>query len=394
MFMNEADQDSKTQLRISHFCFALDRTKGGAAGGVILTATELTKFGILNEIYSSGNTRKQLASNLSTWTELNNIGVNIIYSTSPVKNDYGLGFSFGCFSKLGRMQRSSLVILHQVYTLSTFIGYIFARKNRMPYAVFPHGSLTHYHEANNTLIKKIAKKVIITKILQKAEIIIVTCESEKEDLDKSIRPKAVLLPYGSEIKMDFLGKGNESSNDGNYLRVLFSGRFDRKKNLRLLLAAMPLIVSKYPDLILDIAGSGSRDETEVLIKFAQELNVANNVIFHGWVKKSEVENLLDSAQLLVLPSENENFALVVSEALSHGVPCVVSKFVGTSDIVAKHHAGEIIEELTPESIAAAVLTVLGGDNLAYREAALTAAREDLDWAKIALKWKLLVASLV
>jgi glycosyltransferase involved in cell wall biosynthesis len=391
--MNETEQDSKSQLRISHFCFALDRTKGGGAGGVILTAMELTKFGILNEIYSSGNTRKQLASNSSTWTELHNIGVNVIYSISPVKNDYGLGIPFGFFSKSGRMQKSSLVILHQVYTLSTFIGFRYAMKNQIPYAVFPHGSLTHYHEANNTMIKKIAKKVIITKILQKADRIIVTCESEKEDLHKSIRSKAVLLPYGAEIKMDLLGNSNKSRSNGNYLRVLFSGRFDRKKNLRLLLEAMPLIVSKYPELILDIAGSGSRGETEVLIKFAQELNVANNVIFHGWMKKSEVENLLNSAQLLVLPSENENFAQVVSEALSHGVPCVVSKFVGTSDIVAKHHAGEIIQELTPESVAAAVLTVLGGDKLGYREAALSAAREDLDWSKIALKWKLLVASL-
>ncbi len=384
-------KDSKSQLRISHFCFALDRAKGGGAGGVILTAMELTKFGIFNDIYSSGNTRKQLASNLSTWKELQSIGVNVFFSIALLKNQYGLGFPFGNSPKLGRMQKSNLVILHQIYTLSTLIGYRYARRNRIPYAVFPHGSLTHYHEADNTLVKKIAKKVIITRILLNAEKIIVTCESEKEDLHKLIRTKAVLLPYGADHAR--FRKGNKSKGDGHNLRLLFSGRFDKKKNLRLVLAAMPSILSKYPNVILDIAGSGSKLETNALIKFTQQLNLTNNVIFHGWVKKSEMEDFLDSTQLLVLPSENENFAQVVSEALSHGVPCVVSKFVGTSDIVAKHHAGEIIEELTPESVAAAILMILDGDERAYREAALTAAREDLDWSKIALKWKTLVASL-
>ena len=95
----------------------------------------------------------------------------------------------------------------------------------------------------------------------------------------------------------------------------------------------------------------------------------------------------------MLPSENEKFALVVSEALSAGVPCVVSKFVGTSDIVAKHHAGEIIDELTPESVAAGVIKVLEGDENAYRAAAIQATCEDLDWSKIALRWKALISSL-
>ena len=181
--------------------------------------------------------------------------------------------------------------------------------------------------------------------------------------------------------------------DSRNLRILFSGRFHKVKNLPLLIAAMPLIVSKFPHLILDIAGKGSEGERSVLVKLIHDLNIEKSVEFHGWVDRYEMEQLFRSASLLVLPSESENFAQVVSEALSSGVPCVVSQFVGTSDIVARHHAGEIIEELTPESVAAAVLKVLEGDQLAYREAAFKATREDLDWSKIALKWKALISSL-
>jgi len=75
------------------------------------------------------------------------------------------------------------------------------------------------------------------------------------------------------------------------------------------------------------------------------------------------------------------------------VPCVVSKYVGTSDIVAKHHAGEIIKELTPTSVADGILKVLQGDETKYREAAFEAVQNSLDWSKIALQWKGLVTSL-
>jgi glycosyltransferase involved in cell wall biosynthesis len=96
---------------------------------------------------------------------------------------------------------------------------------------------------------------------------------------------------------------------------------------------------------------------------------------------------------LILPSDNENFAIVVAEALSHGVPCVVSKFVGASDLIAKHHAGKIINEMTPEAVADAIIKVLSGDEAKYRAAALKAVSEDLDWMKITLQWKTLIRSL-
>ena len=391
--MNDRKSMSNSQTRICHFCYALDAAKGGVPGGVVLTALQLTKFGILNEIYSSGITRKQLVRNSSFWAPLSKIGVNIEYSITPFENAYGLGTSIGIWSKINKILIPDLVVLHQVYTLSTFLGYRYAKRNGIPYAVFPHGSLTHYIEGDRTLIKNIAKRLIISRILRDSDAIIVTCESEKADLQIRLQSKSTLLPYGAEIKnMDSESEHNLAS-DSRSLRILFSGRFHKVKNLPLLIAAMPLLVSKFPHLMLDIAGTGSDRERSILVKLIHELNIEKNVEFHGWVDRSEMEQLFRSTSLLVLPSENENFALVVSEALSSGVPCVVSQFVGTSDIVARHHAGEIIEELTPESVAAAVLKVLEGDQLAYRDAAFKATREDLDWSKIALKWKALISSL-
>ena len=376
-----------------HFTCELNPRMGGIPSGIEITSANLKTSGINSSVVSFGNSSTSTRAASSRVQRMRNDGSNIVVKPSWFTNSYGIGWNFGFLKRLSVPSVYSVVVLHQVYTLSTLIGYRYSKKNRIPYVVFPHGSLTHYHESDSKLIKGAARRLIIKKILREAGAIIVTCVSEKMDLEVGLQPKAILLPYGAEIGNLLLDIKNKTGGDSKITRILFSGRFDKKKNLPMLLKALPGILSKYPNLVLDIAGSGTTKEIRNLKTIIATLELENNIEFHGWVDRSEMEQLFRSASLLVLPSENENFAQVVSEALSSGVPCVVSQFVGTSDIVARHHAGEIIEELTPESVAAAVLKVLEGDQLAYREAAFKATREDLDWSKIALKWKALISSL-
>ena len=390
--MNDSRKTVRPQPRIVHFCFALDSSKGGVPAGVLLSVMQLTKFGIHNQIFSTGNTKNQIERNAIDHANLANVGVVFKYSPARIKNSYGIGSLKGLNKDLAEFSKPNFVVLHQVYTLSTLLGYRYAKRFGIPFAVKPHGSLTHYHESDSMLIKFLAKKLIISKILREANAIIVTCDSEKYDLDISLQPKAYKLLYGANI-YDRVGQINlPATRVSNGLRIMFSGRFDKKKNLPLLLKSMSQILTKYPDLILDIAGSGTPKEIGNLRTIVQTLGLERNIKFHGWIDRTKMNELFSSTRLLVLPSENENFALVVAEALSVGVPCVVSKFVGSSDIVVKHHAGEIIEELTPTAVAVAVIKVLEGDENAYRAAAIEATRSELDWSKIALQWRAMVTS--
>lgn len=380
-------------MRITHFCFCLDFSRGGVVTGLMNTVEQLTKNGISNQIISFGNTRKQINANSLYMSEINSLGVDYIYTVARFKNDYGLGSLRGLKRKLCNLTKSNLVVIHQIYTFSTLLGYIYAKTNDIPYVIQPHGSLTKYHEADSKLIKFLAKGLIISRILREADAIVVTCESEREDLKPMLQAKACQLNYGaipnSSVNQTFrkLPENNEN------LRIIFSGRFDKKKNLSLVIRAMPLILKMYPELILDIAGSGTKNELKMLRNLVSSLSLEGSVQFHGWINRLKLSELLANARLLVLPSENENFAIVVAEALSAGVPCVVSKFVGTADIVAKYHAGEVIDELSHTAVAKGILKVLQGDEIKYREAAIEAVTESLDWSEIALKWKALVRSL-
>jgi glycosyltransferase involved in cell wall biosynthesis len=380
-------------MRISHFTFSLDVSKGGVPAGVLMTAKQLTRYGFSNQVISTGNTVDQLERNSSNIAELKAIGVEFNYSLSRFQNNYGLGSFRNLMKTITAMPKPDLIVLHQIYTFSTILGYWYAKKFQIPYAVKPHGSLTKYHESDSRFIKFLAKKMIISRILLDSDAIIVTCESEKADLSFALQSKAFNLPYGSfspnqqDENHTFLQPAIQN------LRIVFSGRFDKKKNLPLLIKSLPRVLDRYPELILDIAGSGSENEVTDLHQLVSSLQLEPSIQFHGWIGPERMRQLLSASKLLVLPSKNENFAIVVAEALSLGIPCVVSKFVGTADIVAKHLAGEVIDELTPTSIADGIIKVLQGDGAAYRKAAIEATRDELDWSKIALQWKALVTSL-
>ncbi len=380
-------------MRISHFSFSLDASKGGVPAGILMIAKQLTKYGFKNQIISTGNTVGQLERNSNNIAELKAMGVEFNYSMSRFQNNYGLGSFRNLKKSITSMPKPDLIVLHQIYTFSTILGYWYAKKYQIPYAVHPHGSLTKYHEADSRYVKILAKKLIISRILLESDAIIVTCESEKADLSIPLQCKAFNLPFGS-IFLDQQGGDSTFLEPAHRnLRIVFSGRFDKKKNLPLLIESLPQVLDKYPELILDIAGSGYANEVNDVHQLVSSLQLEPSIQFHGWIGPERMRQLLTASQLLVLPSENENFAIVVAEALSLGIPCVVSKFVGTADIVAKHRAGEVIDQLTPASIADGIIKVLQGDYDAYRKAAIEATRDELDWSKIALQWKTLVTYL-
>ena len=380
-------------MRISHFCFSLDSSGGGVPEGVLSTVEQTTKYGIVNQVISVGNTKKQSEANSQRISNMISFGVEYRSTVAQFKNNYGLGSLIGLKRMMTSLSKPDLVVLHQVYTFSTLLGYIYAKKYGIPYAIEPHGSLTKYHESDSKLIKTLAKWILISKILREADAIIVTCESERHDLNLSFQAKTYQLGYGADVSQIAYKAAQRPTTSSHNLRIVFSGRFDKKKNLPLVIKAMPTVLEKYPDLTLDIAGSGTAKEVKTLQSLIQSLKLESSIQFHGWVDAPKMLELFSGARLLVLPSENENFAIVVAEALSAGVPCVLSKFVGTADIVGKHHAGEIIQELTPTSVADGILKVLQGDETKYREAAFEAVQNALDWSKIALQWKCLVTTL-
>ena len=148
--------------------------------------------------------------------------------------------------------------------------------------------------------------------------------------------------------------GSPSAPNGNAFNdrhFTIVARLVPKKNIATALVAY----SEYCKLAgraareLHICGSG---ELEVELRRTANYLGLTRVIFHGFVQSAEVSRLLSSTLALILSSVEEQWGLVINEALAMGVPILCSRNAGASDrLVRTAINGYIFEPDNPKGLA-------------------------------------------
>jgi len=164
---------------------------------------------------------------------------------------------------------------------------------------------------------------------------------------------------------DAASPGGRAAFDGR--PFVFVGRFVDKKNLFTLLAgyARYAAASGMGARRLVLVGSGPDDAQ--LRATTRELGIAGQVEFPGFLPADAVARTLADALALVLVSREEQWGLVVNEALALGVPVIVSYEVGARDLLVRNQAnGFVVDSSSPEAIAAAMQR-MAGDQAEWQE---------------------------
>ncbi len=122
------------------------------------------------------------------------------------------------------------------------------------------------------------------------------------------------------------------------VRLLYLSRLDPKKGLDFLLGVLAEIKD---DCLwqLTVVGDTTSPFGREMRNLAEHLRLEERVIWYGWASGAEKWSLLARSDLLLLPSRNENFAVVVLEALALGTAVLVSDQVGLSDYVQEKDLG-------------------------------------------------------
>lgn len=136
--------------------------------------------------------------------------------------------------------------------------------------------------------------------------------------------------------------------------VLFVGNLIKRKNVDSLLNAKKVARSDY---YLVVVGDGPLYKT--LTKKVEEDNI-RDVIFTG--SRDDVEDIIPSCDVLILPSYSESFGLVLIEALACGKPVIGSDVGGISEII-NDDVGLLINPNKVSTIARAIDKIINDDNL-------------------------------
>ena len=102
------------------------------------------------------------------------------------------------------------------------------------------------------------------------------------------------------------------------------GRIHPKKGCDLVLQAFAAVLACHPNWHLVMAGPDQKGWQSSLELLAANLNIASRVTWTGMVSGNLKWGLIKSSEALFLPSHQENFGIVVAEALACGVPALIS----------------------------------------------------------------------
>jgi glycosyltransferase involved in cell wall biosynthesis len=114
-----------------------------------------------------------------------------------------------------------------------------------------------------------------------------------------------------------------------------AARLEEVKNLAMLVRGFALLAQQVPECRLVIAGQGSQDGR--LRALAGELGVAERVHFLGL--RSDLEEIYPLLEVFVLTSFTEGISVTLLEAMSHGLPAVVTEVGGNPEVVVDGETG-------------------------------------------------------
>lgn len=276
-------------------------------------------------------------------------------SVIPTFKNNRYGFSLRRIQRygVGKFRNSEILLIHGFYLYSTLIAIIlFPTKNVF---LMPHGSLEEYQQKKGRFRKYVFRQLL--KILLRGRKIHFLLGSESEKISiLTIFPKARITVVGLGTSPSY-SELKTRDHLADPVRLFCISRISEKKRIDLCIKALFKLNEQRIRYTLQIIGSGDLILEEELRKLTSELGLDNQVVFSGFLEGAKKIDAVNNADIFLLPSENENFAVAVAEAISAGKPVVVSKFVAMHEFVDRHETGITINSLEVDEIAQAIESI-------------------------------------
>lgn len=294
-------------MKIVHVINSMSKTYGGPAYTTLLTVRGLNCIGVDTQILT-----KQMLPGEEPVSD------DLFIRYLPVSRFYSKRWGYAAsFSKA--LSETSEVDVYHIQALWQYPGFATAqcaRKKNSPYVVTIHGNL--YPEALNhsSLIKKIALILFERRVLQEAACTHVTCMEELEHYRKlSFTNPVAVIPNPLEACEVESPLFNDKKK-----RIGYLGRLHPRKRVERLLEVWKRL-SEPGELL--IMGDGEPDYVAFLKNEVERMQLTN-VRFIGWVSGVEKNRLLASLTCLVVPSDFENFGMIIPETLLQEVPVIAT----------------------------------------------------------------------
>lgn len=235
------------------------------------------------------------------------------------------------FVKVLLVDKPDLIHIHSSFGPSFYrkMPYIYMAKWwKLPVINHIHGS-----EFDKLYTNAGAKKQrLVEKVWGKCDRFIVLSEVWKEKFS-CIIPKEKMTVIENYSKLQPVLDKSICNN-----QVLFLGAINPMKGCLDMVDVVYNLKKTYPEIKMVIAGDG--DIEEVKLK-AKEKGVLENLIFPGWVREGEKEELLRNSDIFFLPSYTEGMPMSILDAMGYSLPIISTNVGGIPRLVKEGENGRL-----------------------------------------------------
>ena len=257
-----------------------------------------------------------------------------VHGSAPAQGFFSKARKFGA-KVAEQCVHCDVAVIHGLWNPATIGGHMALSQTRLPWVIFTHGMLDPYFRKSKPA-KHWVKQAFWTlwqgRVLSNSKAVLFTCEEERRlakaaFLGHQMYPERVVAFCASdmaETTPDPTAFAKQVPNLGERDYLLYLSRIHPKKAVDQLIEAFAANADIDPELDLVIAGPDQIGWTRQLQSLADKLGIGNRVHWPGMVTGAAKAAAYKGARAFVLPSHQENFGLVVAEALSVGTPVLIS----------------------------------------------------------------------
>jgi len=267
------------------------------------------------------------------------------------------------------VERADVVHVHLMRDLLTLPFALIALNCGRPVVLQTHGMI----DPTENRVARLVDSLALRRVLRQADGLLYLTEMER-DLVQAVIPETPLrnthrLVNGVELRERRPPRGKRPPT------VLYLARVQERKRPGDFVRAMPVVLKKYPKARFVLAGPDTGALAQPMLDLARDLGVGDSLTYVGALGHEEVLEQLRRSDVYVLPSVVEPFAVSILEAMSVGLPVVVTRTGGLSPDVEEAGAGRVTDSRPDtdngELVGRAILELLEPKaNLAASNAAL------------------------
>lgn len=239
---------------------------------------------------------------------------------------FGIGLRFWMYlvslkiDKIFLNNWNSISVIHaHKLTFEGIIGYYLSKKYKIPLIITVRG------DSDLRVIKtKVELRGLFKNVVNKANKIIFLAPWTKKGfasyfLNVDIENKSVVIPNIIDVKQRIIPDNFSTKN--TFVSVFRLDSYKRK-NIERIIKAIDSLHIDYPDISLDIIGSGSDKSIKIVKKYISGCKFPNRFTMLGSMSQDKVQKAYADYAGLILPSKPETFGLVFIEALNAGIPII------------------------------------------------------------------------